>query len=351
MKRAARPPGRATDAAGRRGPSREGDDTLDVDGSDPAQAAAPAHRLAHRRARDRHRRPGEGRPVQHESVPVPARRGGEERRGLAAQVGRLVGQERRGAGDHRTGARVEARLEVRQQLVPHAVAHVDGVGVRRVLPPLERARVQVSDHLVAGDGEERPEEPAPAGAHRREARRPRPAQEAQQERLGLVVASVRYRDRRGLLLAGDAPEKPVARASSGGLEPAVFPPGPPAHVRGARPERYVEVPAQRGAEGRVVDRGAAQAVVEVGGHEPEAAGPAQERERVEERDGVGAARKPDDERLAAGREVGRTQGAADGGDERGQPQGTPPGTVVRSWWRCRDSNPGRRGYEPRALTS
>ena len=86
------------------------------------------------------------------------------------------------------------------------------------------------------------------------------------------------------------------------------------------------------------------------GHEPEAPAPAQRGQRVDESDGVGSPGEADDDRPAVKGEAVGLQGPVDGRDEGRQPHDK--GLLARgAWWRCRDSNPGRRGYEPRALTN
>ena len=248
-------------------------------------------------------------------------------------------------------ARVEAFLEVGDELVAHAVSPVGGVGVRGVLAPLEAPLAQVRQDLLPRHREQRADDVARSRPHAREPGRPGAPQEPQQQRLRLVVARVGDRDRGRLLLVAHAAQVGVALAARGLLEAAPLARGPGAHVGRSRPEGDVEPLAQGGAEGHVLRRARPQAVVQVGGHHAEPPPATQRGERVRERDGVLPPGEADHERAAPGRHPRGPQGPIDGRDEGRQPQA--PGLLMRGGrgWRCRDSNPGLRGYEPRALTS
>ncbi len=234
-------------------------------------------------------------------------------------MGGLVGEERRGARERRAHARVEARLEIWQQLVPDAVAPVGGVEVRRVLPPREPSLAQVVQDLLSGHREQRAHDVARPRPHSGKAGRPRPSQEPEQQRLRLVVPGVRDRDDGSPLLRGHAAEEREALAAGGLLNPPLLPRGPAADVRPAGAQGHVERPAQLGAEGRVLRGARPQAVIEVGGHEAQAAPPAQRGERVGESHRVGPARQAHHDRRPGRNGPGGPEGPIDGRDEGRQP--------------------------------
>ncbi len=262
----------------------------------------------------------------------------------------LVGEQPGCPGECLPHTRVEVGREVGQQLVPHAVAPMDELGVRRVLAERQPPLAQMREHVLARRLEQRPHDVAAAQAHPREAGRPGPAQQPQQQRLGLIVPRVGDRDRDGRLFLAHAAQERVALAPRRLLEAAPVPLGAGAHVGGADPDRHAEAGAQRCAEGGVVGRAGAQPVVEVRGHEPKAPRTGERREGIQERDRVGAARERDDQLLAARGRARGPQGAGDRRDEGRELHGA-SARARSNWWRCRDLNPGRRGYEPRALTS
>ena len=65
-----------------------------------------------------------------------------------------------GAGEPRPQRGIEPGLEVRQELVAHAVAQVSRVGVGGVLAPVQAALAQVGEDLGPGDPQERAQEAA-----------------------------------------------------------------------------------------------------------------------------------------------------------------------------------------------
>src|SRR5215468_9145916 len=115
----------------------------------------------------------------------------------------------------------------------------------------------------------------------------------------------------------------------------------------AQSERYLQPLAQLAAEPRVLLRVGAQAVVEMRRHELQAAATPESRERVEESRGIRAAGQGHHDRRSRASAHARER-AVHSSEEGGHLQGA---SLRRKWWRCRDSNPGRRGYEPRALTN
>ncbi len=89
----------------------------------------------------------------------------------------------------------------------------------------------------------------------------------------------------------------------------------------------------------------------MGRHHREAAVSGQGGHDVEKGHGIGAAGEADDHALPGGRMPEAPEGLGDAGLESGTPHGEVFLLRVGKWWRCRDLNPGRRGYEPRALTN
>src|SRR6185295_9412304 len=142
----------------------------------------------------------------------------------------------------------------------------------------------------------------------------------------------------------------VALAARGLLEAALLVARALADARAPGAQRHPERRAELVAEGGILGGRWPQAVVEVRGDELDAAAAAQRRQRGEQRHGVGAPRDGDEQRLPARGTPRREQGAVDGRDEGRHPHALGPPRSAE-WWRCRDSNPGRRGYEPRALTN
>ena len=92
-------------------------------------------------------------------------------------------------------------------------------------------------------------------------------------------------------------------------------------------------------------------MIEMRGHDREAAVAAQTGQDVEKGHGIGPAGETEDDALPRGRMPEPPQGLGDSGLESSTPQREGFLLRVGKWWRCRDLNPGRRGYEPRALTN
>ncbi len=315
VKRASRPPGsgsRRPDGAGTPG---EPEQPVDVSAVDSREAPGLEQGLPQRRAGHGHGRAGECFAVEDERVAVTGR--GPRQRALrhAAHVARLLGDQVRRPRERLAHARIEALLQVRQELVPHAVARVGRIGVRLVLAPGETALREVREHLAARDREQRAQQVAAREPHAGETGRTAAAQQPQQQRLGLVVPGVRDGDRHGALVVLDPAQEGVALAARRLLEAALL--GARALADAAAPgaQRHAERGAQLVTEGGVVGGAGPQAVVEVRGDELEAAAAAERRERVQERHGVGAAGEGDEQRLAARGPPGREQGAVDGRDE------------------------------------
>ena len=126
---------------------------------------------------------------------------------------------------------------------------------------------------------------------------------------------------------------------------------PGGDVRPRRPERDPQGGAEVTAERHIRGRIRPQAVVQMRGDDLEAAMPAESGENVEQRHGIGTAGQGGDHPLAGARMPEAPQGLGNAGLESSTPHAE--GFLPRGekWWRCRDLNPGRRGYEPRALTN
>ena len=269
----------------------------------------------------------------------------------APDVRGLVGEERRGAGERRPDPRVEALLEVGQQLVPHAVAPVRGVGVRGILAPVEaRARAGARGPRPR-DAEQRAHQVAAPRPHAREARSPRrrAAAAAAASRPGRRACG-RPRSGGAFVVPHPAQER-VALAARGLLEAAPLARGALAHS--------ARCPPRNGTSS--VSHSAAQKAASSAepGRRPwsrcAATSRKPRRRRSEASASVSATEsappgEADHERLAPRGSARGPQGPVDGRDEGRHPQRS--GLLARGgWWRCRDSNPGLRGYEPRALTS
>ena len=250
---------------------------------------------------------------------------------------------------------------MRQQLVPHPVAGHAQVGVRRILAERELPLGEIAPQLGPADRQQRPDQDPDAGAHAGQPGRAGAADQPQQHRLGLVVDGVAQRDPAGVQFAGRPPEEGAAHLVPGLLDGD--PPGPRqvGHVRRLDDAGHAEPLREPPAEALVlVGLRPAQPVVHVGhpreGHDRP---PRQLAEQVQQGHRIAAARH------------GRHD-APPGRDQRprldrrgyavGERHGRIPGAGLRTvrfglpkprekWCRCRDLNPGRRGYEPRALTS
>ena len=103
-------------------------------------------------------------------------------------------RDRRFAGKDAGNPGRELALEIRQELVPDPVARNPKIRVGGVFPECEAAGRDIRAQLGARDVEERPDDPSRTRQDAGEAARTGAAQQAQQERFGLVVAAVSDRD-------------------------------------------------------------------------------------------------------------------------------------------------------------
>jgi hypothetical protein len=108
--------------------------------------------------------------------------GDVERLGLLAKLARRL-------GDRELGVRAQLP-ERREHLVPHACPRESGVGVRRVLAPVQGAGAQVLAHLLARHLEQRPHEPPAPGLHPQQRAASGRDREPVEHRLGLVARGV-----------------------------------------------------------------------------------------------------------------------------------------------------------------
>ena len=143
--------------------------------------------------------------------------------GLAGQlVQRIgVGPELAGGARQRLGdARPERGLQGRQGVLTHPCPRVAAVGVVRVFPDLEAERRARRPRPVPADGQERPAVPTGALGHAGQRAASRSPGQAEQHRLGLVVAGVPEQD--GCRSGGHAHvvEGPVPGGPRGGLRAA-----------------------------------------------------------------------------------------------------------------------------------
>ena len=132
-----------------RAPDRAGASTW----TRPTPRRPPARASARRMASARHRARGRARArrATGRSAALVRARARRASRAAAASPAASASSARTAADARQrlAHARVEALLEVRQQLVPHAVARGARVGVRRVLAPGQPARRQVREHVRA----------------------------------------------------------------------------------------------------------------------------------------------------------------------------------------------------------
>jgi len=141
-------------------------------------------------------------------------------------------------------------------------------------------------------------------------------QEAHEEGLGLIVARVRHRDRGRPGFLAHAKEKRVALPARRLLEPAPLAAGAGGDIGRRRMERHLQPPAETAAEIRVLWGIRAQPVVEVGGHQPEAAAAGEGHEGVQQGDRVGPPGEAQDDALTRPESAGGPQGPIDGRDQR-----------------------------------
>ena len=134
---------------------------------------------------------------------------------------------------------------------------------------------------------------------------PGAAQEAQDDRLGLIVEGVTERDARGQPPAGDQAERGMPQGVCRSLQRPLAAGGLACDVDAHEIERKRERGGELLAEGRVgVGLGAAQAVMDV--HEPGEPGARPRRDRgehVQQRDRIGPARDGDEDTVALGQQV------------------------------------------------
>ena len=146
----------------------------------------------------------------------------------------------------------------------HPVARICAVVVGRILTPRFAKALQVRAKFRARDLEHRPDTCADARRHAAETRGPRAAHEAQQHRLGLVVARMRQRHPVGPERLASAKEEGLPRVPAGHLQRLSGLGRERRHVRvlheGHHPRAQGQVAAERGV---VVGRRAANVVMQV----------------------------------------------------------------------------------------
>ena len=279
------------------GPSGELDDPVHVIEGNPAQPARRANGIPDGDPRDRprglrHRRPREdGRPV---LAAQPHRRGdGRHQLGLFREHGGRARQRLAHGG-------VEPALQVRDQLVADPVPEERGVGVGRILAPGQTVRGQVVEDVLPRDAQHRTQDPARAGAHGAEAGAARAPQQAQEDGLRLVVAGVREDDPRCAFTDANGLQEGVALEPRRLLDAAAVARRASPHVRAPDAHRDAERLAQAAAEGGIAGGVRPQAVVEMGGHQPEAARDGETVQRMQEGDRIRASRKAGDQRRTRG---------------------------------------------------
>ena len=267
------------------------------------------------------------------------------------------------------GNRRRELLQVRQQLEADTVARNADVGVRGILPETQAVLPGVGAQLGARDLEQRPDDDAGARPDPGQTGRPRTANQPQQEGFRLILETVADGDGPGVERCGRVVQKAVARGARRVLDRAPALPRHAAHVAAPDDDRQAERSRQLPAEELVgVRLGAAQLVIEMSrtGND--------ERDRAARASAArGAAprsRRPPDSATSTRPPGGSmpcfrmVRRARDGTDilkrwkcRSGKGHAAAfsllpsPVLIVRIWCRCRDLNPGRRGYEPRALTN
>ena len=169
----------------------------------------------------------------------------------------------------------------------HPVPEELRVAVGGVVHGLEVVGGEVRQDRGPVDFEERPDDPASPGRDAGKAAGPRPLEDSHQHRLGLVVGGVAQRDAPGANPPRDTRKRRVAnepRGLLGGPAPA------PWHLNADDLRRAAQAGGERLDERRIPVRLGPEAVVNVTDGELEPELGAEERERVEEGDRVGAAR-------------------------------------------------------------
>src|SRR5579885_1436957 len=223
----------------------------------------------------------------------------------------LVVEARGERGQLRAEAGIEFRFEPGHEQPPHAVAHVAEVGVAAVDREVETALGEKAPHVGARHREQRPPEKAAAGTHARKAAAARAAEQAEEDRLDLIVAGVTGDDARGCRLPGERFERRVA--------------GPPGARLDARPGGDGRLPPAKGYAERVGEArralavgGAlrpAQSVVDVGCRQAQAALGGELRQRGQQRRRVRTARNGDEQLRAASGAVGPVERGGEAADE------------------------------------
>ena len=231
---------------------------------------------------------------------------------------------------------------------------MDGIRVAGVLAEGQPARLEVRQDVRPRQSQQGPPRSCDPRAHGGEPPAARPAQQPQDHRLRLVVPGMGHRDRRRALLPHDRPQEGVTRAPGRLFQPALLPPGQGPHVGRSHVQADAEPVAQRPAEARVLGRGRPQVMIEMGRHHLDPAGGRCGHQGVQKGYRIRPSGEGGHHGGAGGGSPGPSQGVLDDVLEASpfhQPRGLAPTGEAIGWWRCRDLNPGRRGYEPRALTN
>jgi hypothetical protein len=171
--------------------------------------------------------------------------------------------------------------------VAHPVPEEPGIAVRRVIDGLEPVGSEVSLDRRAVDVEKRPNDPAPAHRDAREATGPGALEDPHEDGLDLVIGGVAERDAGRPGHPRDARQRRVTSEAGGLLG------GPATASRHLDPDDTrgaVQPGRQRLDEDGIAVRFRAEPVMDVADREPERVLGAEEDERVQEGDRVGAAR-------------------------------------------------------------
>ena len=164
----------------------------------------------------------------------------------------FLARQHRFVGEHVDNRRIEPALQQRQQLRADAIARDADIVVRLVVDERLSALLEKGPQVAAPAVEQGPDDAAAAGVHARQAARPRAAQEAEQKRLGLIVARVPERDGVGFEANTRLLEELVARRARGVFKRTAPGPGARRDIVAVRVKRPAKARRQSSAKGLLV---------------------------------------------------------------------------------------------------
>jgi len=173
----------------------------------------------------------------------------------------------------------------------HAPGFEDIGDAGHLFPPGQAPLGKVREHVGARDAQQGTHDVPRPRPHRPEARGPGPAQQAEEQGLRLVVPGVGQDDGGGAFRLLDRPQEGPPLVARRVFEPGLVRPGAAPDVGASGADRDPEAPRELGAEGDVLLALGPEAVVEVRGHEAEAAASRQGRESIGQSHGIGPSRE------------------------------------------------------------